>query len=40
MPDFLGGRIRVYVPTPATVMPYIRSGKMLPLVIHESQSER
>jgi tripartite-type tricarboxylate transporter receptor subunit TctC len=33
MPDFLGGRIQVYVPTPATVMPYIRSGKMLPLLI-------
>jgi tripartite-type tricarboxylate transporter receptor subunit TctC len=33
MPDFLGGRIQVMIPTPATVMPFIQSGKMVPLLI-------
>jgi tripartite-type tricarboxylate transporter receptor subunit TctC len=33
MPDFLGGRIQVMDPTPATALSLIRSGKMLPLLI-------
>src|SRR5262249_6977555 len=32
MPDFLGGRVQVLIPTAATVMPFIRSGKMVPLL--------
>jgi len=33
MPDFLGGRIQMLVPTPSTTIPLIRSGKMLALAI-------
>lgn len=32
MPDFLGGRVQVLIPTAATVMSFIRSGKMVPLL--------
>jgi tripartite-type tricarboxylate transporter receptor subunit TctC len=32
MPDFLGGRVQVLIPTAATVMPFIRTGKMVPLL--------
>ena len=33
MPDFLGGRIQMLIPTPSTTLPLIREGKMLPLAI-------
>jgi len=33
VPDFLGGRIHVLVPTPATTMALIREGRMRPLAI-------
>jgi tripartite-type tricarboxylate transporter receptor subunit TctC len=33
MPDFLGGRIQMLVPTPSTTLPLIRDGKMLALGI-------
>jgi tripartite-type tricarboxylate transporter receptor subunit TctC len=37
MPDFLGGRIQMLVPTPSTTLPLIRDGKMLPLAITSAQ---
>jgi len=37
MPDFLGGRIQMLVPTPSTTIPVIRSGKMAPLTITSPQ---
>ena len=33
IPDFLGGRIQIYNPTPSTSMALIRDGKMRPLLI-------
>lgn len=33
IPDILGGRIHTYWPTPATVMPLIREGKLKPLAV-------
>lgn len=33
MPDFLGGRIQMLIPTPSTTLPLIREGKMVPLAI-------
>ena len=33
LPDFLGGRIQVLVPTPSTTLPLIRDGKMRALMI-------
>jgi tripartite-type tricarboxylate transporter receptor subunit TctC len=33
VPDFLGGRIHMLLPTPATTLPMIRQGKMRPLAI-------
>ena len=33
IPDFLGGRIQMLLPTPATTLPLIRDGKMRPLAI-------
>jgi tripartite-type tricarboxylate transporter receptor subunit TctC len=37
MPDMLGGRIHVYWPTPATVLPLIREGKIKALAISSPQ---
>ena len=37
MPDFLGGRIQMLIPTPSTTLPLIREGKMLPLAITSKQ---
>lgn len=37
MPDFLGGRIQMLIPTPSTTLPLIRDGKMLPLAITSGQ---
>ena len=33
VPDVLGGRIQMYMPTPATVLPLIRQGKLKALAI-------
>jgi tripartite-type tricarboxylate transporter receptor subunit TctC len=33
LPDFLGGRIQVLIPTPSTTLPLIRDGKMRALMI-------
>jgi tripartite-type tricarboxylate transporter receptor subunit TctC len=33
VPDFLGGRIQMLLPTPSTSLPLIRDGKMRPLAI-------
>ncbi len=33
MPDFLGGRIQMLIPTPATTIPLIREGRMIALAI-------
>ena len=33
MPDFLGGRIQMLLPTPSTTLPLIRDGKLRPLAI-------
>jgi len=33
MPDFLGGRIQMLIPTPSTTLPLIRDGRMLALAI-------
>jgi len=37
IPDMLGGRIHVYWPTPATVLPLIREGKIKALAITSPQ---
>ncbi len=37
MPDFLGGRIQMLIPTPSTTLPLIREGKMLPLAITSAE---
>ena len=37
IPDMLGGRIHVYWPTPATVLPLIREGKIKALAISSPQ---
>ena len=37
MPDFLGGRIQMLIPTPSTTLPLIRESKMLPLAITSAQ---
>jgi tripartite-type tricarboxylate transporter receptor subunit TctC len=37
MPDFLGGRIQMLIPTPSTTLPLIREGKLLPLAITSAQ---
>lgn len=37
MPDFLGGRIQMLVPTPSTTLPLIREGKMRILGITSAQ---
>jgi tripartite-type tricarboxylate transporter receptor subunit TctC len=40
MPDFLGGRIQMLLPTPATTMPLIREGKMRALAITSAARSR
>ena len=35
LPDFLGGRIQMLIPTPSTSLPLIRDGKMRPLADHQ-----
>ena len=37
MPDFLGGRIQMLIPTPSTTLPLIREGKMVPLAITSAE---
>src|SRR5207302_3007852 len=37
IPDMLGGRVHVYWPTPATVLPLIREGKIKALAISSPQ---
>src|SRR5262249_9778797 len=37
IPDMLGGRIHVYWPTPATVLPLIREGRIKALAISSPQ---
>ena len=37
MPDFLGGRIQMLIPTPSTTLPLVREGKMLPLAITSAE---
>ena len=40
MPDFLGGRIQMLLPTPATTVPLIREGKMRALAITSAARSR
>jgi tripartite-type tricarboxylate transporter receptor subunit TctC len=37
MPDFLGGRIQMLIPTPATTIPLIRDGRMVALAITSAE---
>ena len=39
MPDFLGGRIQMLIPTPSTTLALIRDGKMLPLAITSARAQ-
>ncbi len=37
MPDFLGGRLQMLLPTPATTLPLVREGKMRAIAITSAQ---